>query len=211
MKSKKLYQRFVQLLLLLIIIVTLNSCGFCNVFSKHYYFTGNGGVRPGKTKFDLSKDIYVLKKEDFIKTNVVYQSCSKWNKEALRYEATDCSDPTATISFIRFFENGRVLINTISDDKLPLDQYNNLEGGTVGYYKIEENELIIEYFSVNIGGMTSDCGKYYIDKYKFSSEGIELQEIRRSDNGIFYGWRKVEHSVPYIKKGINGLKGDPNW
>ncbi|QCX40240.1 hypothetical protein FF125_17960 [Aureibaculum algae] len=211
MKSKKLYQRFVQLLLLLIIIVTLNSCGFCNVFSKHYYFTGNGGVRPGKTKFDLSKDIYVLKKEDFIKTNVIYQSCSKWNKEALRYEATDCSDATATISFIRFFNNGRVLINTISEDLSPLNQYNNLEGGTVGYYKIEENELIIEYFSVSIGGMTSDCGKYYIDKYKLSVEGIELQEIRRSDNGIFYGWRKVEHSVPYIKKGINGLKGDPNW
>lgn len=66
------------------VILTLNSCGFCNIFSKQFYYTDQGGVRPGKNKFELGKNPYFLKEQDLIKTNCIYQHCYTWNDKELK-------------------------------------------------------------------------------------------------------------------------------
>lgn len=194
-----------------ITILTLNSCGFCNVLTKQYYFTSEGGIRPGKNKFKDRKEPYVLKEQDLIKTNSVYQLCSAWNKENLKNEVADCDSTNATVSFIRFFENGRFLMNELDVEKNHLEQYNNLKDGKIGYYKIENGDLILEYFSVYFGGMASDCGKYYRKKYKLKESGIKLYSERKSSSGTFYVWAEVEYSNWFHKKIINGLEGIPDW
>lgn len=193
------------------VILTLNSCGFCNIFSKQFYYTDQGGVRPGKNKFELGKNPYFLKEQVLIKTNCIYQHCYTWNDKELKPQNTNCDSLNARVSFIRFFKNGRFLINELTPEKSRLEQYNNLKTGKIGYYKIEGKELILEYFSVNHAGMASDCGKYNIDKYKLTETGIKLLAERRSDNGLFYGWNEVENANWYIKKHIEGLEGVAVW
>ncbi|MDQ7918054.1 hypothetical protein RBU60_10735 [Mesonia sp. MT50] len=192
-------------------VLSLSSCGFCNILSKQFYYTGEGGVRPGKNKFELAKTPYLLKEQDLIKTNAIYQFCYSWNEKELIYQKTNCNHINAKISFIRFFKNGRFLMNDLSTGKDSLEQYNNLKSGKIGYYKIEEKELILEYYSVSHAGMASDCGKYYKDKYKLTNNGIQLQAERRSNNGLFFGWTKVENAGWYLRKNIKGLEGVPSW
>lgn len=191
--------------------VTLNSCGFCNVFSKQYYFTSEGGVRPGKNRFYNRKDPYILKEADLIKSNGVYQCYYIWDDIELKPLEVDKDHPGASIKFLRFFDNGRFIMNDIDTTRNHLIQYNNLKSATVGYYKIEDTKLIVEYFDANLSGMASDCGKYYSDTYEITENGIQLISERRSSNGIFYGWNVVSNSILYHKFKILDLTGIPNW
>ena len=185
-----------------------NSCGFCNVFSTQFYFENQGGVRPGKNRFKFRKNPYLLKDQDLIKVNCVYQLKIITNSSNLKNQSND----SVAYNYIRFFKNGRFIINKLNSNKEShLEQYNNLKGGEVGYYQIIENELILEYFNVRLGGMSSDCGQYYKDKYKMTKNGIKLQSVRRSNNGTFYAWRTVENENWFYKKNIEGLKGETYW
>ena len=196
-----------RIFVFIIIALSFNSCGFCNIFSKQFYFENEGGVRPGKNRFKLRKNPYVLKEQDLLKANCIYQLKLIWNHKEPNLQTNNSYN--VTYEFIRFFKNGRFIINELdSTKKNHLEQYNNLNDGKIGYYEIIENELIIEYFDVRLGGMSSDCGKYYIDKYKLTKSGIKLQAERRSANGIFYGWREVKNEYWYYKKNMEGLKGE---
>lgn len=212
MKHKTdLKQRFQKLNIFIVVILitlTFTSCGFCNIFSKQFYFENEGGVRPGKNRFEFRENPYVLQEHDLIKVNCVYQLKLIANSSEHKTQSSD----SITNKYIRFFKNGRFLINKlISNKESHLEQYNNLKGGKVGYYQIIENELILEYFDVRLGGMSSDCGQYYKDKYKMTNIGIKLQSVRRSDNGIFYAWRTVENENWFYKKNIEGLTGETYW
>lgn len=189
----------------------IGSCGVCNSLSQQYYFTEKGGVRPAKSSFKLALNPYWLNPSEPIKTNCVYVTCNTWNKEKSQEEMADCNDSLSYRTFIRFFENGRFMMNNLSDTIDVLEQCNNIEKAKIGYYKIEGSTLFLEYYSVNFSGITGDCGKYYQNKYELSDEGFYCASKRRSSNGMFYSWEEVENGHKYFYTPLTGLVGEPDW
>lgn len=204
--------RLIRIFILIIIALHFNSCMMCNVFSKQFYFEKEGGVRPGKNRFKFRKNPYILKQQDLLKTDCVYLLCSAKKEDKLKDTSKNCISQNSKNQFIRFFKNGRFITNRLDPSKKTrLEQYNNLKRGKVGYYKIVDNELILEYFAVKLGGMSADCGKYYRDKYKMTEKEIILKSERRSASGTFYAWSTVKTDTRYQKINIEGLTGEPNW
>ncbi|WBX76739.1 hypothetical protein PG911_00330 [Tenacibaculum ovolyticum] len=155
----------------------LTSC--CTpVLQKKFYKTEYGSNRPKKNRFKLSKKIYTLKKEDQISTSYIYQSSFKMDLVNKKLK----SDYTV---FFRFFKNGRYITNVLKDKSIALNQYNNLKSGTIGYYKILGNKILLEDFSVG----AHDCGKYH--QYELNMIGDSI--------------------VGYEKIKIEGLAGTPSW
>ena len=155
-------------------VIAIHSCCI-PVLQKKFYTTEYGSYRPIKSKFTLGKNPYYLKKEDFIQTDYIYQS-------SFTMDIPEKKDYT---TFLRFFENGRYLSNVLKKDISPLEQYNNLKKGGVGYYKIEGDKIILEEFVVG----AHDCGRYDIYSFKILKDSIE-------------GYSKVK---------AEGLTGIPDW
>jgi len=154
--------------------VSINSC-CVPLLQKKFYTTEYGSHRPIKSKFKLGKKPYELKKEDNIRIDCIYKSSF----------TMDGSEKKGYTTFLRFFANGRYLNNVLKTDVSPLDQYNNLKKGGVGYYKVEGNKIILEEFVVG----AQDCGKYHIYSLNILNDNIES----------------------YEKIKVEGLTGKPNW
>jgi len=91
-----------------------------------------------------------------------------------------------TKSYERYFKTGQYIQGTSEkDSNLALKDYNNLKSGIVGYYKIENNKILYEYFLVT----PQNCGDYY---------KAENEIIRDS----IAGYKRIK---------IEGLTGTPDW
>ncbi len=159
---------------LILVSVLVSSC-CVPVLQKQFYTTEYGSHRPIKSKFSLSKNPYQLKKGDHIYTDCIYKS-------SFTMDGSEKKDYTV---FLRFFANGRFLRDVLKNDSSPVDQYNNLKKGSVGYYKVEGDKIFLEEFMVG----AHDCGKYHIYSLKIMDDSIE----------------------DYEKIKITGLKGEPDW
>ncbi|WP_103864897.1 hypothetical protein [Aquimarina sp. I32.4] len=205
------YKRFISIITLLIIASIIHGCGFCNIITKQYIFTKDGNLRPAKNRFKLGKTPYMLKDDDLIKTNCVYQSCTVSTDEEYTKSSTCDSIPANDlVTFFRFFKNGRFLISHILSNDINAQSYNTLKGD-VGYYTIENGDLILEYFSVNFGGMASDCGRYYTSIYTLRDDAIIPSSQRVSNNGIWYAWEKIPYTQSFKKIEIKNLTTTPDW
>ena len=138
-----------------------SCCGIPLISPRKFYTTEYGSNRPKKNNFKLNIDL-----KDNYNLSGVYLSK---NKDV----------------YYRFFKNSRVLISGINPNLKIEKQYNNIQKGRVGLYKIEGNSLLLEYFSVG----SHDCGKYHIYDHKIVTDSI-------------IGFKKVK---------IKNLKGVPNW
>ncbi len=163
-----------KLVILVLTIISLNSC--CIPFlQKKFYTTEYGSHRPIKSKFKLGKKPHNLEEGDIIETDCVYKSSV----------IMDVSGNKDYTFFLRFFANGRYLSNVLKKDTPHLEQYNNLKKGGVGYFKLEENKIILEEFVVG----AQDCGKYHTHSIKILNDSIE-------------SYKKIK---------IKGLTGTPDW
>lgn len=103
----------------------LSSCIVCN-----FKVAPNGGVRPKYPNFSLAEKATPLNSTGLIDTNAIY--VEKFNRD---------------YSFIRFFSDGRVFESHNLNYFPTNEDINNLGYGRAGYYKIVENELVIETFT----------------------------------------------------------------
>jgi hypothetical protein len=162
--------------ILIIIYITflLSSC--CN-----YYKTEYGSSRPKKSKFKFSKTVDKLT-DSFLEENHVYTHIDSVYGEDPK---TGVIKLSITKSFKRFFKTGQYIQGTGKGLNLSLNDYNNLNSGIIGYYKIQNNKILYEYFLVT----AHNCGNYY-----------------KSESKI------IGDSIPgYQKNKIKGLTGTPNW
>ncbi len=170
-----------KLVILILVFTMTNSC--CVPFvQKKFYTTQYGSYRPIKSKFKITKDsVMYTSKESFIKNiyfriDSIYITKVRSKKKELKVINT----------FKRLFSDGQFIEGTTNDIKNGLKDFNNLESGIAGYYKIENNKIIFEQFIVT----PQDCGKY---------RTYELQ-ILGDDN--IKGYKKMT---------VKGLTGTPNW
>ncbi len=172
-------------------------CFFSIFFScKNYFYTIEGGIRPRKNRFYLSKKPYKLYNSNLIDTNSVYIK-----KVDINY-----GNKKDTYSrFYRFFSNGRVLEGTsgLSNDSLTIKRLNdfNNSGVIIGYYKIDnQKKIIIESFQVK--------------KYEGGSYSTTIGFIR--NDSIFIEKKNInsfeekQYDI-FKKRKVIGLNGKPDW
>ncbi|MCA9734340.1 MAG: hypothetical protein H6696_20650 [Deferribacteres bacterium] len=112
---------------LLLIVLPFISC----ILRLDGKWLAEGGYRPIKPKFRLSKEKFTLPYNSVLDTDALYFTRGD------KYKA-----------FYRFWKNGRVY-HSPGHTSLPEDYryYNETRKGFIGYYKIEENnEITIELF-----------------------------------------------------------------
>ena len=123
-----------------------------------------GGVRPKKPNFSLSKKAQKLKNIELIDTTTIYigKFKSGIKLDTLYY-------------FMRFFNNGRVYSSTLLDTLPTNDDMNNLKKGMIGYYYLNGNELITEiFYPQNFGQYRVEHGKIKGDTLIFYKEKHSL-------------------------------------
>lgn len=169
-----------KLVSIIFLTVLLNSC--CSpLFSKKYYTTEYGSDRPKKNKFKLSNTGNELGKT-FVDENVVY---TKIDSVYGKNPKTGETELFVTKSFERYFKTGQYIQGTSIDSDVSLKDYNNLKSGIIGYYKIQNDKIIYEYFLVT----AQNCGDYYKAESKIIGDSIP-------------GYKKIK---------IEGLTGNPDW
>lgn len=121
-----------------------------------------GGFRPIRPNFSLAKEPYHLHEGDLIDTNAIYLSTNKNDR-------TDLELGNTMYSFYRFFQNGR-LVRNHSGTHFPKNfDINNVNSGTIGYYKLEKNEITVEIFvPIGSGGYDKIVGEIKNDTIRFN-------------------------------------------
>ncbi|WP_132065870.1 hypothetical protein [Aquimarina spinulae] len=205
------WKKIAKVTSLLIVLSVLNSCRVpCNIIIKKYFFTESGAVRPAKNKFKLGQNPYYLKESDHIKTDCVYQSCYRsYNSDEKIY--LDCNNTNEGITFLRFFKNGRFLMTYLSPTERNLEHYNDLKIGYVGYYKIEDGILFLEYFSVNRYGMAADCGSFDQFRCEIHENSISSFSVGVTNDDESYDRKNTLTNNSYVKVKVEGLTGTPDW
>ncbi len=170
-----------QILIYFLTFFLLSSC-CVPILQKKFYTTEYGSDRPVRNRFKSAKNNpnLILNKQlsrntVFTKTDSIYIKNVKTKKEKLHI----------VYSFLRFFDNGQFIDGTIKDLNLPLNDYNNLKSGIIGYYEIQNNKILYEYFLVT----AHNCGDYYKTESRIIGDSI----------------------VGYQKLKIEGLTGTPDW
>jgi len=165
-----------QILICFCLLFLLNSCCI-PILQKKFYTTEYGSDRPKKNKFEISK-----RGTDFFDKTYVYTHIdSVYGKNP----KTGVIKLSITKSFKRFFKTGQYIQGTIKKSNLPLNDYNNLKSGIIGYYEIQNNKILYEYFLVT----AHNCGDYYKTESRIIGDSI----------------------VGYQKLKIEGLTGTPDW
>jgi hypothetical protein len=169
-----------KLVITFLLLVTLQSC---HLLFKGYRTTEYGSNRPTQNRFTIGQDPYSLKDDDPIKTDFIY---TKTDSVYLKSAITKEKELFVYNTFLRFFSNGRYFESTTKKKySEALNDYNNLKDGIVGYYKIENKKLSLEYFVVSAHGHES----YVKNELKLFNDSIE-------------GYNRLK---------IEGLTGTPDW
>ena len=179
-------------ILVLIIFFTFIGC-------KSYYQNQNGGYRPKNPKFELAKSPYQLKRNDLIDTNAVYveDATIYYGQEARKEEF-----------FMRFFFNGRFCMGIARAKKLTLEDLNGkYDYNRIGYYKLKENNLEMETFTV--GGQFGDTP--YYDKMYAIIKNDSILFVRKDVNEVDFSVAKKEGKSFYVRRKVEGLTGTPDW
>ena len=166
-----------QILIIINVIFLLSSC----CIQKNYYTTEYGSKRPKKNKFKILKTEGKLESAFFDENSIYTRIDSVYGKNP----KTGLTKLSITKSFKRFFKTGQYIQGTIKDSNLPLNDYNNLKSGIIGYYKIQDDKILYEYFLVT----AHNCGDYYKSESRIIGDSI----------------------VGYKKNRIEGLTGIPDW
>ncbi|WP_136666715.1 hypothetical protein [Flavobacterium sp. H122] len=157
---------------------------FQNCFFKGYRTNEFGVNRPIKNKFTLGQEPYKLASNEIINVNAVYvKTDSIYNTSA----TTKKKELALYNVFLRFFSNGKFIKSSFNGDvKKSFQEFNNLKKALfVGYYRIEDKKLKIEYFTVSAHGRKS----YIKNEFKLINDSIE-------------GFKKLK---------VEGLTGTPDW
>lgn len=169
-----------------------NSC-------KNYFHNSYGGVRPKKSKFNLSK--FRLKKEHHIDTNAVYVADIQ-----ITYDGKEDKFKR----FYRFFTNGQVLEGTsgLFSDELTLNRVNdfNNSGSNVGYYTVVGNKIKIETFRTK-----KNEGGFYSLREGFIDNDNNIFIVDYSKESKKETTKPIKSYIFYKKEKIQGLKGNPDW
>ena len=166
----------------------------CNSCINNYYYNENRGLRPKKPKFRLAKPLpYHLQPDDLIDTTCVYvYTSSQKTKMALR-----------------FFANGR-FINSFGNA-----DYNNLEANKIGYYRVENKNIVLMETFIRSSPAAGGDGIYYRSVGIIKNDTLydvlgaqNLSDVHRVGDKIstFY-----HIYYTYTKQKVDTLKGTPNW
>lgn len=161
-------------ILAVVIPIITGCCFFANTIKLP-----EGGFRPRCPNFKLGRKPYQLKPGDCIDTNAIYlykknNIAECFSKDFLD-EIKNSNDPKirqqaeadSVYSFWHFFSNGRAVGNGTFHYPTNLD-LNNIWSGTIGYYKLDGNEITLEtYEPVGSGGYDMVVGKITNDTILF--------------------------------------------
>ena len=188
----------IRKIIFLFAVIMMTSC-------VGYYYTESGGVRVNNPKvFKYNKKRYTLHDKAGIDTNAIYlldSTYNKWNTPKWR-----CSNN----AFVRFFSTGQVLF-VYCDSKPTLDEINNPELGTPGYYIVKGTKVKVDMFQNLNGGQT---GKYY-GRIKENGDLIFFEQRPETYYSSFELLENAEGDSRFSiwkKKKIENLKNyRPNW
>ncbi|WBX76738.1 hypothetical protein PG911_00325 [Tenacibaculum ovolyticum] len=159
----------------------LTSCCI-PIIQKKFYTTEYGSDRPKKNRFKLAKNTTNQNLNELISENAIY---TRTDSSYFKLVKTKKIELFITKSFMRFFKNGQFLKGTTNNFKNGLKNYNNLKSGIIGYYKILDNKILLEYFFVG----PHDCGEYHQYQKKIIGDSI-------------IGYQKIK---------VDGLTGTADW
>ena len=163
------------------ITLILSNCCLPKI-QKKFYTTEYGSNRPLKNKFKLAKKTTINNVNLITEKNIVY---TKIDSIYLKNVKTKKTELKIIKTFERYFKTGHYIRGTVKNFSSPLNDFNNLKSGVVGYYKIQDNKIQHEYFLVT----AHNCGAYYNTESKIIDDSI----------------------TGYTKVYIDGLIGSPDW
>lgn len=133
---------------------------------KLYTITEEGNFRPKRAKFKL-KDEFVL--DDL--TRQIDTTCIYVSHDFTKFM------PDSSISFIRFFNDGHVYLNSYTPKDNKEIAINDVSHPYIGYYASKNGKLLIELFGVYYNG----SGNYAIYECELrNSDIVFLKETLRS-------------------------------
>lgn len=181
----KMKNRF-NLLIISLVIVVLNGCSWKTYISQNSY----GRMQLKEMKF---KESFKNINNELIDDNSIY------------YHHSD--DPKIDMEFnfiIRFFKNGQYAFFARNENPIINLSYNDIDfndlkkANYVGYYKIKDKIVIIEYPN----HLFRRAGKRNLDKYKILNNG-DLESITNGASDYKSIYKKI--SVENLKQVI------PDW
>lgn len=160
-----------------------------------------GGYRPKNPEFNLSKERFVLRDDNgLIDAGAIYLVKEK-NMWPERYKSD------TLYWFYRFFQNGQVFNSYQFLEHLPGNSdINNLSTGLIGYFKIIDKQIILEYYApVNAGDYICMYGEIDNDTITFY----------KKDSGVLFGLTKSKLKKPLVlvkaKAGWMQFWAQPDW
>jgi len=194
----------------LILSLLLTNC-------SHYVLSSTGYTRPPeKYKFPYSKHTKKLHTNQIIDTTAIYYLHDSYftsgdgNHEIKKYKRTD--------AFIRFYDDGRLKIQSSRGEYPKIEDINNINNGIVGYYLLKGNQIKIQVYS-DIDAGSNQLKYGYIDENKnliiYDANPrtyISIFNLFSEQNG-----RKKMEKAYYGKKEYKKIKVEgiiyekPNW
>ncbi len=171
---------------LFILTILLTSC------TTKYITNQDGGIHPKKQNFFKYKDEFKLGSNSIIDTNAIY----------FRHIGTvwygDKDSIKNAVVFYRFYSSGHLCISPAYDSIPSLTEINNIKTATVGFYKVVDSKIEIEYlYPVDIGKRMTATGH------------IENGNLLLFEKNTPATWTKPTVWTKTIIKGMKHTK--PDW
>lgn len=188
--------------LLILIAIFFSSC-------SHYTINSEGYIRPPKDyKFSYSNKVRQLISSEIIDTTSIYfLQNSNFYRHTDEYKQND--------SYIRFYADGRFKSQGIKKG-LQLEDVNNINSGTVGYYKLQGKVVKLQFYSdINAGSDQLEFGLVNEDK-----DLVILNENPRTYFTIGYSEKRIQRKIKtayknpmvYKKTKMEGITyTKPDW
>lgn len=159
-----------------------------------YNMNDYGSPRPANPNFSLKDQMKSYEGDWLVDTNVVYLNAeSNISMGPYRYDTL--------FSFIRFFPDGR-FYHSKSFTKTPnAQELSLLVDGIVGFFEIQNNEILAETFTRHEGGA------YFYSRFKVKED--EIIFYKEKIRCWYCGWTRF--SLTYKKHHVIQLKGIPDW
>ncbi|MCV6630006.1 MAG: hypothetical protein OIF50_09120 [Flavobacteriaceae bacterium] len=156
----------------------------------NYVILDKGGYAPKRIKYEFQDNPYQLKKEDPIKTNVVYVTIDtfKYGKKN-KYQ---------DLHFYKFYENGRYhkgFIDAFKENSAA--DFNDLF--LLGYYRIFNDNIDMEYFFINL----KERGDMRIEKAYIKNDTLFFPTNYRTKSGKYH--------LRYVPRRYEGLRQNTHW
>ena len=160
--------------------------------SKMFY-TASGGVRPKRKNFYFSNGQLSIETNSKIDTNFLYLNTIK-NMYAGAGKSGNL------YKYYRFYKNSRFQMSTSYIDQDDYPEFQNINTGYIGYYKVKNDTLLCEFFASTNGG------EYIFMEGLVENDMIILKKMYPRNNA--YSNKKND---TLVKTAIKAIHLKPDW